>query len=428
MMSLRKSKKDDEEVVVLLDDDSHNSNDDEEQEENDETHHHATSSSKWMTSRKRSVTVLLLLVIAIQVYALLMRRVVFLEECGDGGDIALKNKKQNNKSSSDWDHETATTPMIEDDEHETSSSSFVSGSLRLSPDIPSQPQTTAKVGLCAITKHSSQYLDEWMDYNLLAIGFYEVYLYDNSDEFVLQEWKNRRHKKKMNSTADHHDANKRIHVTHYPGKYTQIPSYKNCTETFGHRVDYLAYFDDDEFLVLYKHRTVGDFVLEHLVNGSSLTVNWQYFGNANHTIASPLPVTKRFQHTVSTFPGTGVKSIVRPQDFLGMKHPHAIYLQPKSDPPRAAWRDTTRQIANYTDDGAQNWNKPSDVALLYHYKYKSEQEWLYKSCIRQDIGNRQDWNCDQRPEVGYIKDDTAWRILSERVPKYQMFEEFPDYG
>lgn len=53
------------------------------------------------------------------------------------------------------------------------------------------------------------------------------------------------------------------------GRHIQRDAYDECAETFGNQSDYLAFFDDDdEFLVLKKHKDVSGLVRDHLPNGS----------------------------------------------------------------------------------------------------------------------------------------------------------------
>ncbi|CAJ1934833.1 unnamed protein product, partial [Cylindrotheca closterium] len=40
--------------------------------------------------------------------------------------------------------------------------------------------------ICVIQKGALRYIDEWVYYNLLGIGFDHIYFYDNSDDFELQ--------------------------------------------------------------------------------------------------------------------------------------------------------------------------------------------------------------------------------------------------
>ena len=58
---------------------------------------------------------------------------------------------------------------------------------------------------------------------------------------------------------------------------------------------WMAFFDVDEFLVLKKHDTVNEFLMQHLRRGS-LAISWYIFGTGFRDVYAPLPVTKRFMY------------------------------------------------------------------------------------------------------------------------------------
>jgi hypothetical protein len=85
------------------------------------------------------------------------------------------------------------------------------------------------VGVCCIAKDAEPYLEEWLDYQLLALEFDAVMLYDNSDEFVLQHWYAR--------TRDH-PVYRKVKVFHFPGLNggrIQRKVYTHCFDTFGNK-------------------------------------------------------------------------------------------------------------------------------------------------------------------------------------------------
>lgn len=270
-------------------------------------------------------------------------------------------------------------------------------------------QEDIKVGLCAIVKDGERYLDEWVDYNF-AIGFHELYIYDNSDDNDLKQW-----------GEQSRQEGRKVHIVHYPEKGVQRFAYDDCTETFGNRSNYLAYFDDDEFLVLKKHHNVAELVHDHLPNGS-LAIHWRIFGTSNHTLYSPLPVTKRFQYRLDqTQPK--IKSIVRVQDYGYARNPHSFELR------EGTYQRDTSGATEFSllkkTLGAESSRLTDDVAVLHHYKYKSEKEYVLKSCVRMaQAGNR--WNCGETPPVGNVFDDMAWQFLKSCVPKYAVFDEWAD--
>lgn len=73
---------------------------------------------------------------------------------------------------------------------------------------------------------------------------------------------------------------------------------------------------------------------------------------------------------------------------------------------------------------------PTDVGVIYHYKYKSEEEFYRRSCLRGDsLLKRGDMSkCDHMdkfgnyPRDGSDYDDGAWKQLRRMVPKYAVFD------
>lgn len=270
--------------------------------------------------------------------------------------------------------------------------------------------TGQKVGICAMTTEGEHYLDEWVDYNF-AIGFHQINIYDNSDDNDLKEWGDRSQM-----------MGRKVNVVHYPGNGKQNLAYDECTKTFGYQSDFLAYFDDDEFLVLKKHEDVAGLVRDHLPNGS-LAIHWRIFGTSNHTLYSPLPVTRRYQYRLGDAFHL-IKSIVRVQDYVRHRTVHSFHLK------NGTFQRDTSGSTNFSDNFNKGIVVPTDVAVLHHYKYKSVKEYRLKSCKR-GLGNvlrDTTKNCGQVPSVGDVFDDEAWQLLKTRVPKYAIFDNWTDYS
>jgi len=57
--------------------------------------------------------------------------------------------------------------------------------------------------LCAVTKDSERFIDEWIDYNF-ALGFHSIYLYDTSHDFNMNEWVKKLHSNGRQNLYLHH--------------------------------------------------------------------------------------------------------------------------------------------------------------------------------------------------------------------------------
>jgi hypothetical protein len=71
-----------------------------------------------------------------------------------------------------------------------------------------------------------------------------------------------------------------------------------------------------------------------------------------------------------------------------------------------------------------------DVAVLHHYGIKSREEFIQKRLRgRADLALNQTQMAQNLKEaieedldVGTVYDDSAWRLLCDRVPKYKMYD------
>jgi hypothetical protein len=310
--------------------------------------------------------------------------------------------------------------------------------------------------ICAIVKDADPYLMEWIDYNLLGLQFENIYIYDNSDDFDLQSFYNK---------TRSHPIYSRVHIMHKTGvyleeeeEYVQHWAYEDCVWRFGQgftgapeyeepwpespKHDYMALIDYDEFIVLkdlQKHSTIHDVLAEYLhPYGGALAINWMYYGTSNRTIYAPIPVTKRFQYRDKEVHNV-IKTIVKSDDFVQVKNPHAVMVREE-----VAVHDTTKpgglqQISSPT--GASNFNKPSDVVVLNHYRFMSHKEHRFKYCSRGRVSgtrggcrggriNETEVVDHMRERAGEVYDDSAWKFLTSRVPKYGFFDyqEWEDFA
>lgn len=258
--------------------------------------------------------------------------------------------------------------------------------------IPRPPDDLPKVGVCLFVKDSEAYIQEWLDYNI-AIGVTEVYVLDNSKYFELKEW----------SKSMFPYVHKAIHR---PKKMDQLQSYAMCVEQFRHRVDYLAFFDDDEFLVLHHPNLswVGELARDYINARGAIQLKWNMFGTSDHKLYKPLPVLKRFVYAVyNDTQFTATKPIFHTKDYSSIINPHRVNLKHNT---------TTTHM-------------DKSVAVLNHYKYKSIKEYTWKSCQRQSTNNKPKGCGDDMPS-GTVFDDTAWQVLKTRVPWYSMFDSVVD--
>ena len=273
--------------------------------------------------------------------------------------------------------------------------------------------------LCGIVKDAEAYLDEWVDYHF-GLGFHSIYLIDNSDKHELKSWQDKRR-----------NAGYSVRVLPKPGTHRQMYGYHMCAAEFKNDHTFMAFFDVDEFLVLKKHIRVDDMLADHLKEGS-LAISWFIFGSGGTSTYAPLPVTKRFLYRDGGWKNTrhshwkNVKSILKLEDYGNYpQSPHSMKTK------RGGWKDTNGG-GTFDKIGSVNEDRPTDVAVIHHYKYLSPKEFYWKSCVRKTVDDKfKGCSSDQQEAVdsfkGDVFDDSAWRMLKKNVPKYAMYDEFEDF-
>ena len=265
-----------------------------------------------------------------------------------------------------------------------------------------------KAVVCSIQTKEDAYIDEWVDYHL-AIVFTKIYIYDNSENFDLEKWGNQRFRDN-------------VRVKHFPGKVKQLPANMDCAKLAEKNgKTWAAFFDIDEFLLLKKHSNINNFLIEHGPHKGAIGINWVLVGTSNATKYEPKPVTLRFQQV---FPqgNMHINTIARVKGLKRFMTPHNVLFVDKN----ATTIDTNGAII----EGPSNRNLATDIAVLYHYHYKSREEYISKrERGRADINSKQLYDKalssaknDPLP-VGDTFDDSIWQILKNRVPKYGLLED-----
>lgn len=301
---------------------------------------------------------------------------------------------------------------------------------RESVKVYSPSKSNATVAICLIVRNETVYMDEWMDFHI-ALGFAPIFVYDNADtaDLVLQSWYDRRK-----------DIQQYVHIIHMPKFPVQGYAYEQCLRKDASTNSFAAMIDIDEFVVLKKHDNIVDFMVEHCdIECGQISLNWHPMGTSNETQYTPVPVTKRNINVhnsswLSRMMFVIVKVIVRPTyvaDYMDWSH--SVMLK------RGHWIDTSGTViprVKSTDKCCVPYEHrgPTDVGEIYHYKYKSEEEFYMKSCVRGDsLSRRGDMTkCGHMsgygnfPRDGDAFDDLAWRQLKRQVPKYGILDRMRD--
>lgn len=219
------------------------------------------------------------------------------------------------------------------------------------------------------------YFQEWVDHHL-ALGFDIVCLYDNSAD----------------QTYARFSENPRVRVRHMPGAQMQLNAYNDFLRNPEHGVQFAAFFDLDEFLVLRNGWTLRR--LMHVIpENGALGVHWVLFGSNGHSVRLPGDVRSRFTRRASQV-DPHYKSIVRIGAADTFADPHR--------PAKCLVRNTRGEaIATVAPP-------PGDVAVLFHYFTKSREEFEAKRMRgRADVSTVRDVSDFQRHDLNDVEDFSA---------------------
>lgn len=316
-------------------------------------------------------------------------------------------KKQENQSqpTKETNAEIVKTPSVKKEE-----------GIKKKPD----PKTEETAALCLVQKDELPFLDEWADYHL-AIGFTDIYIYDNMDNST----------EMLNWHAVKRNKDPRLHIIPYPGDKVQAKVYKHCAWLVKQQNHtWVSNLDADEFLVLKKHTNVLDFAREYVPEGH-LALSWEIFGTSGRkTYEKGYPVTMRFQ-CVHNYRNYFTKSLMRVRDIDPISHIRSPHVFPVR-------QGQVRVDTDGTLAAGSKHEGPRDVAVINHYYYRSHEEYLGKR-KRGDVyfGDRPEQekmiqNAYQGKDAqgkplpdGFVQDDTAWQTLKRLVPSYQQYEQNP---
>jgi hypothetical protein len=202
--------------------------------------------------------------------------------------------------------------------------------------------------ICAIALHEEPYIQEFLDYHK-KLGFCKVYIYDNSEKFILREW-----------------ASDFLEVVHFPGPARQVAAYNHFLQHNKNKYTWAAFIDLDEFVVLYKHRNIIDFLRE-TCNSGAVSLNWYMFSGAGQLKPDGRSVMERFVMRQPEI-NEHVKTIARLEDVLQIPNCHYCTLK----------RGTQKDPSGLVISGPFNRHADGKIAAINHYYFKSLEEYTLK--------------------------------------------------
>jgi hypothetical protein len=213
--------------------------------------------------------------------------------------------------------------------------------------------------IVCIAKLETDYIEEFVRYHL-ALGFKRIYIYDNEDVPLYEEF-----------LKDYKDY---LKVTHYPGnnfhKGVQYMALDHFIKHFMHNdgITHVAHIDVDEFISLKRHETIQDFISEFLVGDcAGIGMNWRFFGSSHLKEKSTVPNTLRFTKCGAQA-NEHIKTIFRTDCFQGFATCHDIITHNNTKV-----KSTSGKVIH----GPHNHELTIDVVQLNHYKCKTLPEFRH---------------------------------------------------
>ena len=210
--------------------------------------------------------------------------------------------------------------------------------------------------IVSIMKNAAPYVKEWLDYHLLA-GVDHFYIYDNESEDNFKE-----------ILQPYIDAGIVTYIF-YPGRRVMMQAFNDAIDNFKYFCRYIAFVDDDEFILPKDNRSIAevtDEILFDKVRMGGLEISWVMYGsNGLKTAEINRGVLERFTRRAPR-EEESVKTIVDPRRVNFMWTPHfAVYF------------DQFVGIRQSDLDGLPNVNfKIADKIVMNHYPLKSLEEFL----------------------------------------------------
>jgi len=218
----------------------------------------------------------------------------------------------------------------------------------------------ASIALCGIVKDEIHAIVEWLAH-YKALGFTDFLIYDNES---------------TDGTSDVlralDEAGELVHLEwpHDVGKRPQRLAYEHAR--LHSEVDWLAFFDADEFLFLRADASIDAFLSRFEPDVSAIAINWTVFGSGGQERYRPAPVIERFTDALPEGAKLHltVKSIGRRASLSGngvhrMEIGAGRYVSPSGRKVRFQSGRAVRE-------------RDVTVAAIHHYAIKSMEEYAIK--------------------------------------------------
>ena len=219
----------------------------------------------------------------------------------------------------------------------------------------------ASIALCGIVKDEVRSIVEWLAH-YKALGFTDFVIYDNESTDGTE---------KILQALDDAGELIRIDWPHTVGENPQTMAYNHMRKSST--VDWIAFFDADEFLFLRHDDSIADFLRRFEADVGAIAVNWVPFNSGGQHSYRAAPVIERFTESLHPSARIGhiIKCIGRRVALKGT-HIHIVLL-------RKGLRYVTPSGTDAVFQSRTTTRTPDvEVAALHHYVVKSLEEFEEK--------------------------------------------------
>lgn len=258
-----------------------------------------------------------------------------------------------------------------------------------------------KIGLVAGVRGSLNTIREWVEH-YISLGFDKVILYDNNTDCNVMDY--------LKGLEEHIICTK--------GNNRQLSTYNEAYRTYKDEFDWLAFFDDDEWLVLNEDKTIKDYLSRDCFKKvDCIHINWKMYGDNGHLHPTGEPTFIQFPEpcdldtrTIYNWPqNCHIKTILRCGKTIQFTNPH--FCIPDN-------------LVCVNNNGDRVGNGPFinynyDLAELRHYQYRSTEEFC-----RKRLGGRGGMQFDEIP-YNHTEDIASYFTYNEWTQeKLQLIKDY----
>lgn len=219
----------------------------------------------------------------------------------------------------------------------------------------------ATIALCGIVKNEIRSIIEWLAH-YKALGFTDFVIYDNESTDGTSE---------VLQALDDAGELIRIDWPHTVGENPQTRAYNHMRRSST--VDWIAFFDADEFLFLRHDDNIADFLQRFGADVGAIVVNWVPFNSGGQLNYRASPVIERF--TESLRPSARLCHIIKCIGRrVALKGAHIHLVVPRKGRSYVTPSGTDAVFQSRT----KTLTPDTEVAALHHYMVKSLEEFEEK--------------------------------------------------